>query len=165
MPIPQQILSVVRPKNSVVICYGKNKDHYAVRERIGCKYMNGRHVPVNGPTIGHIVDGKYVPNDTLPSVSFCDVDLKDWANVTLCDNLFKAVLGELKSVYNDSDAKKLYCISILRVCYPGIKDCELKDAYEDCFLSEAYPEYCFENEHEKEVMLARNFAYSSVLKG
>ena len=140
MPIPEQILSVVRPKNSVVICYGKNMDHYAVRERIGCKYVNGRRVPVNGPTIGHIVDGKYIPIETLPPVSFCDVDLKDWANVTLCDNLFKAVLDELKSVYNDSDAKKLYCISILRVCYPGIKDCELKEAYEDCFLSEAYPD-------------------------
>ena len=140
MPIPEQILSVVRPKNSVVICYGKNMDHYAVRERIGCKYVNGRRVPVNGPTIGHIVGGKYIPTDALPPVSFCDVDLKDWANVTLCDNLFKAVLGELKSVYNDSDAKKLYCISILRVCYPGIKDCELKESYEDCFLSEIYPD-------------------------
>ena len=54
MPIPEQILSVARPKNSVVICYGKNMDHYAVRERIGCKYVNGRRVPVNGPTIGHM---------------------------------------------------------------------------------------------------------------
>ena len=140
MPTPQSILSVERPKNSVVICYGKNKDLYAVRKRVGCKYVKGRNVPVNGPTIGHIVGGKYIPKGPLPPVSFCDVDLKDWANVTLCDTLFKGVLEELKSVYNDSDAKKLYCIAILRVCYPGIKDCELKEAYEDCFLSEAYPD-------------------------
>ena len=43
MPIPQHILRVERPKNTVVTCYGKNKDHYAVRQRVGCKYDEGRH--------------------------------------------------------------------------------------------------------------------------
>ena len=54
MPIPKDILDVERPKNSIVIAYGKNKDRFAVRTRIGCKNVNGRHVPINGPTIGHI---------------------------------------------------------------------------------------------------------------
>ena len=70
----------------------------------------------------------------------CDVDLKDWANVTLCDRLSQDVLLDLKKVYNESDALKLYCIAILRVCNPGIKDCELKEAYDNCFLSETYPD-------------------------
>ena len=48
-------------QKTIVIAYGKNKDRYAVRERIGCKYKHGRRIPVNGPTIGHIVGGKYVP--------------------------------------------------------------------------------------------------------
>ena len=34
---------------------------YAVRQRVGCKNVGGRHLPVNGPTIGHIIDGAYVP--------------------------------------------------------------------------------------------------------
>ncbi len=34
---------------------------------------------------------------------------------------------------------KIYCISILRVCEPGIKNYELKEAYETGFLSELYP--------------------------
>jgi hypothetical protein len=140
MPIPQHILNVERPRNSIVICYGKNKDRYAVRERIGCKYINGRHVPVNGHTIGHIVDGKYVPNKPIPAVSMCDVDLKDWANVALCNKLFGDILSELKSVYSESDANKLYCIAVLRVCNPGIKNCELKEAYETSFLSELFPD-------------------------
>lgn len=45
MPIPKDILNVKRPKNTVVICYGKNKDHYAVRQRVGCEYKDGRHLP------------------------------------------------------------------------------------------------------------------------
>lgn len=34
---------------------------------------------------------------------------------------------------------KIYCISLLRVCEPGIKNYELKEAYETGFLSELYP--------------------------
>ena len=61
MPIPQEILAVKRPSNTVVQAYGKNKDRYAVKQRIGCRRVGGRNVPVNGPTVGHIVDGVYVP--------------------------------------------------------------------------------------------------------
>ena len=141
MPIPQEILSVPRPKNTVVIAYGKNKSLYAVRQRIGCRNDNGRHLPINGPTIGHIVDGVYVPIDNkLPApVSASPVDLKDWANVVLCDQLFSGIRQELSAVYSEADMKKIYCISILRVCDPGIKNYELKEAYETSFLSELYP--------------------------
>ncbi len=61
MPIPKEILQVPRSVNTVVIAYGKDKNRYAVRKRIGCKYDHGRRLPVNGPIIGHIVDGKYIP--------------------------------------------------------------------------------------------------------
>ncbi len=140
MAIPQNILNVVRPKNTFVICYGKNKDHYAVRQRLGCKYDNGRRIPVNGPIIGHIVDEKYVPKEVKKiSISMSNIDLKDWANVTLCNQLFEDVKQELLDIYNRDDALKIYCIAILRVCNPGIKDNELKAAYEESFLSEYYP--------------------------
>ena len=142
MPIPRAILDVDRPVNTVVVAYGKNKDRYAVRERVGCKYVNGRRIPVNGATIGHIVDGRYIPKTEEPGpekVSVAPVDLKDWGAATLCDEVARPLLDELCAVYDGSDALKLYCACILRVCYPGIKDCELKEAYDTSFLSELYP--------------------------
>ena len=131
MPIPQEILSVKRPKNTIVIAYGKDKNLYAVRQRIGCKNINGRHIPVNGPTIGHIIDGKYVAieEDVAPAVSTSDIELKEWAGVVQCNNVFQDILSDLKKFYASADALKIYCIAVLRVCNPGIKDCELKDAY------------------------------------
>ena len=142
MPIPKEILAVKRPTNTLVIAYGKDKNRYAVRQRIGCKNVNGRHLPVNGPTIGHIIDGEYIPlNPKIPDdVSTLNIDMKDWANVTLCDEVFKSIQDELFAVYSPRDTMKLYCISLLRVCNPGIKDYELKEAYETSFLSEIYPE-------------------------
>lgn len=141
MPIPAAILAVDRPKNTVVIAYGKDKSLYAVRQRVGCKNVGGRHLPVNGPTIGHIVDGAYVPisKEGPKPVSPDAVDLKDWADIVHAGSVFRDLLDELKKVYAVSDALKIYCIAILRVCNPGIKDNELKEAYDDSFLSELYP--------------------------
>ena len=136
MPIPKEILAVERPSNTVVQAYGKNKDRYAVKQRVGCRRVGGRNIPVNGPTIGHIVDGAYVPMKRLTS----DVaDLKDWANVVYCDSLFRDIIDELCLQYDRVDAVRIYVISVLRVCYPGIRDRELKDRYEESFLSESYP--------------------------
>ena len=139
MPIPKEILAVERPKNTVVYAYGKNKDKFAVKERTGCRYDSGRRIPVTGGTIGHIIDFKYVPIELAPSVSFSEIDLKDWANITLCNSLFEDMFYELLSVYNRNDALKIYNIAILRVCNPGIKDYELKEAYDTSFLSQIYP--------------------------
>lgn len=141
MPIPQNILSVPRPKNTVVVVYGKNKNLYAVRQRVGCRCVNGRHLPVNGPTIGHIIDGAFVPIEcsTPARVAVSPVDLKDWADIVLCDRLFSDIQQELFSIYNRADAMKIYCIAILRVCNPDIKNYELQEAYETSFLSELYP--------------------------
>ena len=128
MAIPKEILNIERPKNTIVYAYGKNKDKYVVKQRIGCKYDNGRRLPINGNTIGHIVDSKYVPINKNESsrITFLPIDIKDWAIIILCDSLFKDVLNELKTIYCEKDANTIYCIAILRVCYKGIKDCELK---------------------------------------
>ncbi len=139
MPIPKEILAVERPRNTIVYAYGKDKDKYAVKERVGCRYVGGRRVPVTGGTIGHIVGGKYVEANAAPPVGFSTIDMKEWADVTLCDTVFSDLLDELLMFYDRRDALKLYAISILRVCNPGIKDCELKEAYDTSFLSERYP--------------------------
>ncbi len=147
MPIPKEILDVKRPKNTVVIVYGVKKDKYAVRQRVGCKRVNGRNIPINGPTIGHIINGEYVPKEDKSKLSVSrqtketehKVDLKDWANIILCDELFRDIQKELKSIYNNEDTLKIFSIALLRVCYPGIKDNELKDYYDNSFLSELYP--------------------------
>ena len=139
MPIPPEILKVERPKNTNVICYGKNKDKYAVRQRIGCKNVNGRHLPVNGPVIGHIINYQYVEIPSIPTVSKLPIDLLKWGHVQLCDDIAKELLGELKEIYNDDDALKIYLIAILRTCNKGITNYELKRAYDESFLSILYP--------------------------
>lgn len=142
MATPKEILAVERPKNTVVVTYGKNRNLYAVRKRTGCHRVNGRNLPVTGPTVGHIVGGKYVAlaaaRPTVAAVG-ATIDLKDWANVALCERLFSDMLEELQKVYRPEDALKFYCIAVLRVCYPGVRDYELAERYEGSFLSVLRP--------------------------
>lgn len=142
MPIPEHILRVERPKNTIVKAYGTYMDHYAVIERIGCKRVNGGNHPVNGKVIGHIVDGKYVkkePDPVIPVSISTSIDLKTWANAVLCSKIFEPVILELEEVYCHADAIRIACMVILSVCNPGIKYCEMQDAYQESFLSEIYP--------------------------
>ena len=139
MGIPEEIRKVERPANTVVVAYGKEKDKYAVRSRIGCRNVDGRRVPVEGPIIGHIVDGRYIPIEDRDRVSDSPVDIKDWANIQFAVYCSEGILDELCGVYHHDDALKLYCMAVLRVCYHGIKDDELKEYYENSFLSEMYP--------------------------
>ena len=139
MGIPEEIRKVERPANTVVVAYGKDKDKYAVRSRSGCRYDNGRRVPIEGPIIGHIVNGTYVPMDSRQRVSESPIDVKDWANIEFALFCSSDLLDELCEVYHRDDAVRLYCIAVLRVCYHNIKDDELKDAYDNSFLSEIFP--------------------------
>ena len=168
MSIPKEILAVKRPINTVVTVYGKNKDRYAVKQRDGCRYDNGRRIPITGATIGHIIGGKYVPKENhnfVPSpLVNAPIDLKDWGTIVLAEQLSVQLLNELENVYNQDDALKIFCIAILRVCRPGIKDYELKDAYEESFLSELYPGVGLSKNTVSDFLSTLGKAYSRIVQ-
>ena len=125
MAVPEEIRNVPRPKNTAVL--NSTTGRYPVRQRQGCRYVpleNGgaRRVPIEGPIVGHIIDGVYVAvEDQIPPVGTeGEVDLKDWGNVMLCDILNRDVYEDLKRFYNVDDATRLYVMAMLRCCYPGI---------------------------------------------
>ncbi len=131
----------------MVVAYGKNKDRYAVKAREGCSRVDGKKNPQprNGPTIGHIVpvnnkDGwKYVPNDGILRISEEEIDRKDWGNVQMCVSVSADLLDDLMQVYSPDQAEQLYCAAVIRACYPGVRDSELRDRYMECCLSEIFP--------------------------
>ena len=139
MPIPPEILAVERPTNTRVLAYGKNKNLYSVIQRVGCDYKNGKRIPRYGPTIGHIVNGKFVPVNGYEPIQYADIDIKNWGNILLCDKLFRSMMDFLLQFYNLQDTLKLYCITILRVCFHDIRDYQLDEKFNASFLSEFYP--------------------------
>lgn len=140
MPVPEEIRAVERPVNTVIHAYGKNHDRYAVIQRIGCRRKNQSNQPVDGKVIGHIINMKYIPVDPRPSQKDLPPTLLTWGNVVLCDHLFSGTLEELCRFYTRKDALRIYCIAILRVCWPHLKDNRIKHYYDHSFLSLLYPD-------------------------
>ena len=66
MSVPAEIRAVPRPKNTIVEDNGRDgPNRYAVRERSSTKYVSGSNPqPHNGKVIGHIIDYKFVPQQT-----------------------------------------------------------------------------------------------------
>lgn len=143
MAVPEDVRKVPRPPNTVVL--SSKTGRYAVRQRLGCRYVpreNGkaRRVPIDGPIVGHIENGAYVPlDDIAPLGDEGEVDVKDWANVALCDRLSKDILEDLRRHYSGDDALRIYIMAVLRCCYEGISDRLLRRQYEETYLTEMYP--------------------------
>ena len=137
MAVPEEIRKVPRPKNTIVIA---SKNSYLVIERTGCRYVNGKRYPINGKTIGHIIDGKYVPNSTKAELhSVDDMDLRDYADAAFFDMLGQDLLTDLNAVFAPADALKIYLAAVLRSLEPELTDRSMKDAYDSSYLSVRYP--------------------------
>ncbi len=139
MAVPEEIRKIPRPTNTIVVAYGRNKDKYAVKSRIGCKSVNGRKIPIDGPTIGHIVDGVFVADMNHPEMKESECDFKRWADIQLCCDLSQDILSDLRQLYNETEAMRTYLIAVLRAVEPDVNDYELAETYSDTWLSVRYP--------------------------
>ena len=108
----------------------KNGDvRYGVKERTYWKEDEKQHQR-DGPTIGHIESGIFVPipEDPIPPISYAESDMLSWGPYQLIVNRTQDLMEDLPQVYNPSDAEKIYTLAILRTAEGGLKDYEAKDA-------------------------------------
>lgn len=143
MAVPEHIRKIERPKGTVV---GDERNGvYPVREKLSSKSWvdeNGkRHRPSkNGKVVGHIVNGTFVPlENRVETVSVCDVDIKDWGEYCLSNCLNSDILEDLKQVYEEGDALRLYVMAMLRSVRRGLTDRLMMRTYQESFISEVYP--------------------------
>ena len=143
MAIPEEVRRVPRPKNTII---KENKNgglyRYMVIQRIGCKRVNGRNIPINGPVIGHIINLEYV--EGRRSVTVREITLKNWGEYEFFNKAGASIFEELKHVYDYKDAQKMYTIALLRVANPDIPDYMLSDTYDRSWLSVSMPDVALE---------------------
>lgn len=137
MKVPREILDMERPPGTVVV-YRKN-GMYPVKKR-GYTYDDeGKRHVVDGDIVGYFVNGGFVPsNGALPVGASGRIDSKEWGNVAMCDMVFRDVLSDLTAFYSINDAVWLYCMCVIRTCYPDVKDYQIQRRYRESFLSEMY---------------------------
>ena len=136
MAIPSDILAIERPKNTIVKAT-RTPGVYSVVKRTS-KRVPGKKNPqaVEIGVIGKICDGKYIPNPPKPEH---EIDIKTYGDFALCEKVGRSIYEDLLKFYSIEDAKKIYCIALLRVICPDIVNEDIEYEYKTSFLSEKYP--------------------------
>jgi len=139
MGVAREILDVPRPKNTIVSdskVDGPNR--YAVRSRLGSKYSTGTNPrPINGPVIGHIINGSFVP--LVPKAGHSGPDMLSYGASALVKSVSDDILSDLLKVYSTSDTYSIIAAASIKVIKPGISSNRLTSFYEQTFLSTYYP--------------------------
>ena len=141
MPVPEEIRKVPRPKNTVCKATS-NPSIYLVIERKGCRYDKGRRLPVNGSTIGHIIDGAYVPlgkGEAHGRLSTSEPSMLKYGNVAFAHAVGQSLLPELGRVFDAKDAEQIYTIALVRAAFPDLKDYRIQEEYDKSWASQLFP--------------------------
>jgi len=137
--VPETIRKVERPKNTIV--QATKKDNiYLVVQRVGCRYDNGRRLPVNGKVIGHIIDGQYVPKEESEErLSQRSFHVLKYGSAAFADKMGNELYRQLKEVFHKDDALDIYCLTLIRTSFPETKDYQARDRYDKSWISYLYP--------------------------
>ncbi len=146
MPVPPEIRSAERPRNTIVEDRGKDgPKRYAVRERSSIKYIPGKNPqPHNGKVIGHIINGKYVPLVKSQTQEDGDKpDMLSYGSSSLIKSVSDDLLENLLKVYDPVKAYKIMAIASLKVMHPAITAKRISAVYNMTFISVYYPRISF----------------------
>lgn len=138
--VPENIRKIPRPKNTIVQAT-KHENIYLVVQRVGCKYDNGRRLPVNGSVIGHIIDGVYVPKESgrKERLSQREAHLLKYGNVAFADSVGRDLYDSLAKVFHPDDARNIYVLALLRTAFGDIKDYQVEDKYGKSWAKVMFP--------------------------
>ena len=139
MGVPEEIRTVERPVNTVVVDTGNDSIYrYAVRERSKTVYVKDHNPsPRNGKIVGHIIEGKYVPvkevrHDQRP-------DMLSYGAAALVKSLSDDILDDLLEVYDGKTAYSIMTVASLKVIKPSIAANRYSTHYKRTFISVYYP--------------------------
>lgn len=139
MGVPENIRSVQRPTNTVVVDTGSDSVlRYAVRERKGTVYVaGGNPQPRNGKTIGHIIEFRYVP--VKSATAYDGPTQLCYGGAAFVKSVSDDLYSDLLDVYPAGDACTIMAMASLRVCDHGVKCSRLASAYQASYVSVYYP--------------------------
>lgn len=141
MAVPESIRQVPRPSNTVVIDSGSNGlKRYAVHSRAKVVYTPGRNPrPVNGPVIGHIIGGKFVPVVSGAKLAPNGPEYISYGVISLVHDELRGLDDELFRIFDATDSCMILVLAMLRIERKGIKLSRIRSAYNKSLVSVLYP--------------------------
>lgn len=130
------ILSVPRPKNTIVDDNGGNGVYrYAVRVRAPRKGKN----PANGKTIGHIIDGKFVPKGNKTKTGSAGPEFCSYGASAFVWSAAQDIKALLLDIFPANDALRILAIACVYAICPHVANNRIGSEYKRSFLSVYMP--------------------------
>lgn len=137
MSVPESIRKAWRPTNTIIID-NKTGNNYAVRERLGIKYVAGKNPqPINGKVIGHMVDGKYVALNNKTANE--GPDMLSYGSSAFVKSVSEDIYEDLLNVYPVNDTASIMALASLKVIYPASTASRMSTHYKLSYISKYYP--------------------------
>lgn len=135
MGVPQEVLTVPRPINTIVQDLGGNGlMRFAVLERKGIVHTEaGKRYPTNGKVVGHIIDGKFMAKK--PNAGTGDENMLSYGVPSLVHRQMQDVQSELHEVYGVRDVYSIMALVAVRVKCPGIACRTVSNVYRTSYAS------------------------------
>lgn len=141
MTVPAEIRAVTRPVNTVVVdSKSGGLLRYAVRERGKSVYVKGGNPkPRNGKTIGHIVNGKFVPLCKDGKLAVSGPHSLSYGGYALVHAVGADLLEDLIASFPIKDAYTIMAIAAIRTTHPRTSARRFSTEYHRGFVSRFYP--------------------------
>ena len=139
MPVPEYIRNVTRPTNTVVQdSRREGPKRYVVRERKTVRYVaGGNPQPVNGRTVGYIINETFVP--ITEKTASDGPDVLSYGGSSLIRSVSDDILEDLLAVYPPNDTYSIMAVASVKVQKPGVSGSRISSVYQSSFLSVYYP--------------------------
>ena len=141
MPVPESIRSVARPTNTVVVDTGsKGPNRYAVRERARSVCLPHKNPsPRNGRTIGHIIDGCFIPVVAKPQLAPDGPEWLSYGSCALVYSVSQDLFSDLLGIFSPNDAMRIMAMAMIKIVHPRVANSRLQQQYGRTFTRCYYP--------------------------
>jgi hypothetical protein len=139
--VPVEIRAL-KPENPPCTVKTSRNGYYVVeRLRVPDPNHPGKMKNASGKTIGHIIDGKYVPlEDQIKDISDEVPDILNYGAYAVALACSKDVLSRLKTVFSQKDSINIYVIAVIYAVNHYIPARDLHEMYIQSVLCQSYPE-------------------------
>lgn len=138
--VPQYILDVTRPEDTIVVDTRSNSIHrFIVRRKATAEELESDPGSKYKETIGHIIDGQYVPKGTKELVDPERPYMAASGAALLILSVALPIFYLLMKAFSPKIALRIIVIACLKVIYPGATEYTMGRLYEKDYTSVLFP--------------------------
>lgn len=134
MKVPEEILRVERPANTVVLDRGESKGDYRYIVQYRARKGSSGEKNERNLLLGYIINGKYV--------EFVPIEFSfSFGGGAFAHDVSKDILTDLRAVFGRKDGLFLYILALTRAVKPTLVPGRIAQFYTNSYIGKTFPDF------------------------